>query len=79
MTSELRFESVVTPAHIESVSPEYRLEPEARTYPFAYSSEERADLARGMERRYPSEDVRNGQVVFWPRPERWTRCPCCDP
>jgi transglutaminase-like putative cysteine protease len=57
VTAELRFESVVTLAHIESVSPEYRLEPEARTYPFAYSSEERADLARGMERRCPSEDV----------------------
>ena len=41
-TTELRFESIVTLEHIESGTPEYRLEPAARTYPFAYSSEERA-------------------------------------
>jgi transglutaminase-like putative cysteine protease len=63
-TSELRFESVVTLEHIESVSPEYRLEPEARTYPFAYSSDERADLARGLERRYPAEDVHQWATDF---------------
>ncbi len=63
-TTELRFESVVRLAHIESVSPEYRLEPEARSYPFAYSSEERADLARGMERRCPTEDVQQWAASF---------------
>jgi len=63
-TTELRFESVVTLEHIESVSPEYRLETEARTYPFAYSSAERADLAPGLERCYPAEDVRQWAARF---------------
>jgi transglutaminase-like putative cysteine protease len=63
-TTELRFESVVTLEHIEPVTPEYRLEPGARTYPFAYSSEERADLARGLERGYPAEDVRQWATGF---------------
>ncbi len=63
-TTELRFESVVTLEHIEPVTPEYRLEPAARTYPFAYSSEERADLARGLERGYPAEDVRQWATGF---------------
>src|SRR6202030_3705674 len=56
-TVELRFESVVTIEHIESARPDYRLETEARTYPFAYSHDERADLARCMERRNPTDDV----------------------
>jgi len=63
-TAELRFESVVTLEHIESVRPEYRLESEARSFPFAYSDDERANLARGMERRYPSEDVRRWAACF---------------
>jgi len=63
-TTELRFESVVTLEHIEPVIPEYRLEPAARTYPFAYSSDERADLARGLERGYPAEDVRQWATGF---------------
>jgi transglutaminase-like putative cysteine protease len=63
-TAELRFESAVTLHHIESASPEYRLEPEARTYPFAYSSDEREDLARGMERRYPTDDVHQWAARF---------------
>lgn len=63
-TAELRFESVVTLEHIESPSPEYRLEPAARTYPFAYSSDERTNLARGLERRDPTEDVRQWAARF---------------
>jgi Bacterial transglutaminase-like N-terminal region len=63
-TAELRFESVVTLEHIESITPEYRLEPGARTYPFAYSSEERADLGRGLERGYPADDVRQWATGF---------------
>jgi transglutaminase-like putative cysteine protease len=63
-TTELRFESVVTLEHSESVSPEYRLETEASTYPFTYSSDERADLAPGMERCYPTEDVRQWAARF---------------
>lgn len=63
-TTELRFESVVTLEHIESVSPECWLETGARTYPFRYSSDERADLAPGIERCYPTEDVRQWAARF---------------
>src|SRR5580704_13488770 len=47
-TAELRFESVVTLEHIEAPHPDDRRETDASTYPFAYSSDERADLAQGM-------------------------------
>jgi transglutaminase-like putative cysteine protease len=63
-TAELRFESVVTLEHIESVSPEYRLEPDARTYPFIYSGDERAALARGMEQHHPTKEVRQWAAGF---------------
>jgi transglutaminase-like putative cysteine protease len=63
-TTELRFESAVTLEHIETITPEYRLEPAARTYPFAYSSQERADLARGLEQRFPAEKVRQWATGF---------------
>jgi transglutaminase-like putative cysteine protease len=63
-TTELRFESVVRLAHIETVSPEYRLEAEARTFPFAYSSEERADLGRAMAPRCSTEDIRQWAAQF---------------
>jgi transglutaminase-like putative cysteine protease len=63
-TTELRFESVVTLEHIESPSPEYRLEPKAKTYPFAYSSDERAILAQGRKRRDQTESVRQWAARF---------------
>ena len=63
-TTELRFESVVTLEHIESINPEHRLEAGARTYPFIYSSDECANLAPGMERGYPTEDVRQWAARF---------------
>jgi transglutaminase-like putative cysteine protease len=63
-TTELRFESVVTLEHIESTSPEHRLETGARTYPFIYSSDECANLAPGMDRCYPTEDVRQWAARF---------------
>src|SRR4029077_8499539 len=80
-TTELRFESVVTLEHIEPVTPEYRLEPGARTYPFSYSSEDRADLAEAWSEATRPKMCGNGQPAFWPRPAhsaRWTRCPCFD-
>ena len=63
-TTELRFESVVTLEHIESVRPDYRLETEARTYPFAYSDDERVDLGRSMAQRYPCTDVHDWAAGF---------------
>jgi len=65
-TSELRFESVVTLEHIETALPDYRLEVEARTFPFAYSSDERPDLTRALERRHPADDMEHWAVSFLP-------------
>ena len=56
-TTELRFESAVTLEHYESDLPDYRLSMEAQFYPFAYAPEDRANLEKAMQRRYPSEDV----------------------
>jgi transglutaminase-like putative cysteine protease len=56
-TTELSFESAVTLEHTQLARPHYRLETDARTFPLTYSNEERADLVRSMERRYPSPDV----------------------
>ena len=56
-TTELSFESAVTLEHTETAHPDYRLETDARTYPLTYSGEERADLVRSMERRYPGAEV----------------------
>lgn len=63
-TTELRFKSVVTLEHIESVTSEFLLEADARTFPFTYSSEERAHLAPGRERFYPTEDVQQWAQRF---------------
>ncbi|MHB1207712.1 MAG: transglutaminase family protein [Rhodospirillaceae bacterium] len=56
-TTELRFESAVTLEHYESDRPDYRLALEAQFYPFTYAPEDRANLEKAMQRRYPSEDV----------------------
>ena len=80
-TAELRFESVVTLEHIESVSPEYRLEPEARTYPFAYSAKSARISREAWSEATRPRTCGNGLPAFWPRPARpaqWTRCPCFD-
>jgi transglutaminase-like putative cysteine protease len=63
-TTELRFESVVTLEHIESINPHYRLETDAKTYPLTYTDEERIDLVRSMEQRYPSADVSDWALGF---------------
>jgi hypothetical protein len=51
----------------------YRLEPLARTYPFAYSSAQRADLARGRRGATRLRMCSNGRRAFWFRPDRWRR------
>jgi transglutaminase-like putative cysteine protease len=56
-TTELRFESTVTLEHFEVRLPDYQLEAEAQFFPFAYSAEDRSNLERALERRYPSDDV----------------------
>jgi transglutaminase-like putative cysteine protease len=54
-TRQLRFESTVTIEHFETPRPEYRLVPEARTFPFAYDADDRPNLELGLLRRYPSQ------------------------
>jgi transglutaminase-like putative cysteine protease len=56
-TRELRFESLVTIEHVETPRPDYRLLPEARTFPFEYDPDERPNLEPGILRRYPSARV----------------------
>jgi transglutaminase-like putative cysteine protease len=56
-TTELRFDSVVTLEHTETNLPDYPLEIDARTYPFAYSAEDGPDLIRALERYCPSEII----------------------
>lgn len=63
-TRELRFESTVTLEHFEEGLPDYQLEPEAQTFPFAYSRDDRPDLERALERRYPAEDVEHWAANF---------------
>lgn len=55
--AELRFESAVSLEHYESPRPHYQLAPEARFFPFIYSDEDRSNLWRALQRRYPSDDV----------------------
>lgn len=62
--SELRIESVL---HLERYAldrPVFELEPDAATYPFVYSSEDRADLGRMLERHTPDP---NGVIDTWAR------------
>ena len=63
-TLELRFESTVTLEHFETSLPEYPLEEYARTYPFRYSDEDFANLARALALHYPSESVSQWALQF---------------
>src|ERR1700689_3227518 len=55
-TTELRFDSAVTLEHVETALPDYALEPEAASYPFAYAPDDRPDLAPALRRQSPSAD-----------------------
>lgn len=63
-TTELRFESTVTLEHFESRPPDYQLETEAQFFPFTYATEDRSNLERALEQRYPSEDVAQWATSF---------------
>ncbi|BAT60968.1 hypothetical protein GJW-30_1_03518 [Variibacter gotjawalensis] len=53
----LRFESNITLAHSYLNVPNFQIEDYARTYPFAYDSEEMPDLAPYMQRLHPDPDA----------------------
>src|SRR6187455_3280199 len=55
--TELRFDSAVTLEHIETPRPDYMLEAAARTFPFAYSDDERPYLTGALARNYPADDL----------------------
>ncbi len=57
VTDMLRFDSTVTIEHRETKLPDYVLDARARTYPFAYSDDDRPDLAGGLLRRYATPEV----------------------
>jgi len=63
-TDLLRFESTVTLEHFDSTRPDYRLDPDARKFPFAYSEEEHPDLIRALHRYHPAVDVSRWAASF---------------
>ena len=55
----LRIESNITLDHTPFNAPDFRLDPEARLYPFIYNAAEMPDLSRAIERQFldPNDDV----------------------
>ena len=51
--SELRFETRIRLDHTPQAAPDFQIDDEALTYPFAYSADETADLAAAIQRHYP--------------------------
>jgi transglutaminase-like putative cysteine protease len=62
--TELRIESVLHLERYALVQPVFELEDDAKTYPFVYSSEDRTDLGRLLERHTPDP---NGRIEEWAR------------
>lgn len=63
-TTELRFDSTVTLEHIETELPDYALEPEAATYPFAYARDDLPDLAPALQRQSPDAEIDRWAASF---------------
>ena len=63
-TRELRFDSVVALEHFESPLPEYPLEEHAKSYPFRYSDDDVADLARGLTNHFPAAETAMWALQF---------------
>jgi transglutaminase-like putative cysteine protease len=62
--AELRFDSRIRLEHTPANHPDLQIEPQATTYPFAYSDEEMPDLLPFIARRYPDPD---NEVRRWVR------------
>ncbi len=65
-TTELRFASTLVIDHMETPLPDYALDPEAQSFPFSYSDEDRSGLTRGLERHSPGADVDRWAANFVP-------------
>ena len=63
-TTELRFDSTVTLEHTETELPDYALEPEAATYPFAYARDELPDLAPALQRQSDDPEIDRWATSF---------------
>jgi len=49
---------------VETALPDYALDPDAKTYPFAYPSDDRPDLTRALKRHCPATDVDHWAANF---------------
>ena len=54
-TDSLRFETDIVLEHTPLLSPHFRADEEAKTWPFAYDDETLPDLAVSMQRQYPND------------------------
>src|SRR6202162_3509671 len=59
-TAELRIESSLQLETYAVERPPFQITPEARSYPFVYSADDRIDLGRMLERQYPDPNDRLG-------------------
>ncbi len=64
MAAELHFESRTSLEHLEAKNPDYPLEAHARTYPFAYSDHDFANLAHALKRLHPAQEVDRWVLQF---------------
>jgi transglutaminase-like putative cysteine protease len=62
--SELRFESRIRVDHYPWNVPDFQTDPQAKSYPFAYSSDEIPDLTPSIARGYPDPE---GEIDRWVR------------
>jgi transglutaminase-like putative cysteine protease len=61
---QLRFDTFIHLEHTPQDTPDFRIDPAALDYPFAYDPDELADLARTIERHYPDDQ---DEVGKWAR------------
>ena len=59
-STELRIESSLVPETYAAALPPFEITPNASRYPFIYSEDDRIDLGRMLERRYPDPRDRLG-------------------
>jgi transglutaminase-like putative cysteine protease len=60
----LTFETLIRLEHAPQLEPEFRIDPDALFYPFAYDAADAADLGRTMERHHPDPE---DEVGRWAR------------
>ena len=63
-TRSLAIESTLELERFAGSMPKSRIEPQAQNYPFQYSSDDKADLGKMLERRYPDPQ---GRLSAWVR------------